>query len=65
MRVIFMLDDEQLRQIEAKLEDISKLPTAEQARRQCLIEALRRKRTELLRYRSRAGREPKSVAYAT
>lgn len=62
MRSIFTLDDAQLRQIETKLRELAALPAAEQARRQCLVEALHRERSELLRYRPRSRRERKLAA---
>ncbi len=61
MRSIFMLDEPQLRQLEAKLAELASLSTAEQARKQCLIEALLRERMELSRGHAR-GRRPVKLA---
>lgn len=55
MRSILSLDQAQLKQVEAKLTELMALSTADQARKQCLIEALRRERAELQRYCRRAG----------
>lgn len=54
MRSILSLDQAQLKQVEAKLAEMTALPAAEQARKQCLIDALRRERAELQRYCGRA-----------
>lgn len=62
MRSIFMLNEPQLRQVEAKLAELTALPAAEQTRKQCLIEALLREKTELLRYHSRARRQVRLAA---
>lgn len=62
MRSIFMLDEPQLKQVEAKLAEMTALPAAEQTRKQCLIDALLRERTELSRYRSRTRRQMKLAA---
>jgi hypothetical protein len=62
MRSIFMLDEPQLRQVEAKLAEMTALSSAEQTRKQCLIDALLREKTELSRYRSRARRPIKLAA---
>jgi hypothetical protein len=62
MRSILSLDQTQLKQVEAKLAELTALPIADQARKQCLIEALRRERTELQRYCRRADRQRQLAA---
>jgi hypothetical protein len=56
-RSILTQDQEQLKHIDAKLAELTALPPAEQARMQCLIDALHRGKTELLRS---FGRSPRS-----
>ncbi len=48
MRSILTEDQEQLKLIEAKLAELTGMNAAEQARKQCLIDALRRSKTELM-----------------
>ena len=61
-RSILSEDKAQLKQIEAKLAELTSLPPGEQARKQCLIDALRRGKTELLRSSGRLQRQPLLVA---
>lgn len=62
MRSILSLDQSQLTQVEAKLAEMTALPAAEQARNQCLIDALRRERAQLQRCCGRARRHRKMAA---
>lgn len=61
MRSMFAEDLAQLKQIEAKLAELTARPSAEQARKQALIDALCHSRKELLQYCRRA---PRRVALA-
>ena len=62
MRSILTDDQAQLKQIDAKLAELSALPLAEQTRKQCLIDALLRGRKELARPFGRLQRERILVA---
>ena len=61
-RSILSEDQAQLKQIEAKLAELTSLPPTEQARKQCLIDALYRGKTELLRSFGRLQRQRLLVA---
>jgi hypothetical protein len=61
-RSILSEDQAQLEQIEAKLAELAALSTAEQARKQSLINALQRGKTELLRSFGRLQRQRLLVA---
>jgi hypothetical protein len=54
MRSIMAEDLAQLKVIDEKLAELAGLSAAEQGRKQCLIDALRRSRNELLPARRRA-----------
>lgn len=62
MRSILADDLAQLRQIEGKLAELAARPPAEQARKQCLIDALCQSRNELLKSCRRAPRAMKLAA---
>jgi hypothetical protein len=62
MRLILTLDQEQLQHIDAKLVEMRALSPADQARKQCLIDALQRSRTELIRSCGRSQRQRKLAA---
>lgn len=62
MRSIQSLDLVQLKQVEAKLAELTALPMADQTRKHCLIDALRRERTELQRYCKRTVRQRRLAA---
>jgi len=64
MRSILTEDQAQLRQIDAKLAELTALPSADQARKQCLIEALQRGRTDLLRSCGRLAHRRRLVTAA-
>jgi len=61
-RSILSEDQAQLKQIEAKLAELTALSTAEQARKECLINALQRGKTELSRSFGRLQRQRLLVA---
>ena len=56
MRSVFTLDEPQLTHIEAKLAELGALSAAEQMRKQYLVDALLREKTDLLRCRPRQRR---------
>lgn len=62
MRSLFMLDAPQLEHIEAKLAELGALPAAEQTRKQYLVDALLREKTELLRCRPHQRRQSRVAA---
>lgn len=62
MRSILNEDQAQLEIIEAKLAELGAQPASEQARKQCLIDALRRSRNELLQSFRRRPRRTKLAA---
>lgn len=62
MRSILTEDQDQLNHIDAKLAELTSLSPADQARKQCLIDALERSRTELIRSCSRLQRQRKLAA---
>ncbi len=62
MRSILADDIAQLKQIEAKLAELVARPHAEQARKQCLIDALCESRNELLRGCRRSPRPAQLAA---
>jgi hypothetical protein len=62
MRSILTEDQEQLQHVDAKLAEMAALPPAEQARKQCLIDALQRSRIELIRSCARLQRQRRLAA---